>query len=86
MSSINYKKRLLATSIAFAISGLAAPVLAADEAKEKDIETIQVSGIRASQKEALNSKYNAEPMINKKNEKIRSVGVTPCQSAWRKGA
>jgi len=37
MSSINYKKRLLATSIAFAISGLAAPVLAADEAKVKDI-------------------------------------------------
>lgn len=64
MSSINYKKRLLATSIAVAIGGIAAPALAADEKQAKEIETISVSGIRASQKEALNSKRFANAVVD----------------------
>jgi len=65
MSSITFNKRLVASSIALAISGVAAPALAAEETKaKKNIETIQVSGIRASQKEALNSKRFANAVVD----------------------
>jgi iron complex outermembrane receptor protein len=65
MSSITFKKRLVASSIALAISGVAAPALAADDDKKaKNIETIQVTGIRASQKEALNSKRFANAVVD----------------------
>jgi len=64
MSSITFNKRLLASSIALAVSGVAAPALAAEETKAKNIETIQVSGIRASQKEALNSKRFANAVVD----------------------
>jgi len=64
MSSITFNKRLLASSIALAVSSVAAPALAAEETKAKNIETIQVSGIRASQKEALNSKRFANAVVD----------------------
>mgnify|MGYP000044158319 CR=1 FL=1 len=34
----------------------------------------------------LKEKNIAEPMMNKKNGKTKSVGVAPCQSACNKGA
>ncbi|MDP2559881.1 TonB-dependent receptor [Psychrobium sp. 1_MG-2023] len=65
MSSINFKKHLLASSIAVAVSGVAiTPALAADKDEAKEIETIQVSGIRGSLKAALNSKRFANAVVD----------------------
>jgi iron complex outermembrane receptor protein len=66
MSSKKFKKGVLASSIAFVLSGGAAPmVMAAEEANaEKDIEVIQVTGIRGSNKASLNGKRFSNAVVD----------------------
>lgn len=68
MSSITFKKGILATSIAMILAGGATPSAMAVEAgankKEKEIEVIQVTGIRGSLKEALNQKRFADAVVD----------------------
>ena len=68
MSSINFNKRLLASSIAVVMSGAALPALAADKVDDKtaakDIEVISVSGIRASSKASINTKRFATSQVD----------------------
>lgn len=65
MSRIIFKKHLLATSIAVATCGAATPVLAAEtESAKKDVEVIQVSGIRGSLKANVNAKRFADSVVD----------------------
>ncbi|NRA70045.1 MAG: TonB-dependent receptor [Gammaproteobacteria bacterium] len=67
MSKINFKKHLLATSVAIGMGSLTAiPVIAAEKAGKvaSDVEVIQVTGIRASQKQALNVKRFANAVVD----------------------
>ena len=67
MSTKNFKKGVLASSIALIIAGGASSqAMAADEQKsaDKEIEVIQVTGIRGSQKEALNQKRFANAVVD----------------------
>ncbi len=59
MSTITFKKGVLASSIAMILAGVSSQAMAADEAKEvkkDDVEVIQVTGIRGSLKASLNGK------------------------------
>ncbi|NRA61648.1 MAG: TonB-dependent receptor [Psychrobium sp.] len=67
MSKVNFKINLLATSVAVGISSLAAmPAMAAEDTDKvsKKIEAIQVTGMRASQKQALNVKRFANAVVD----------------------
>ena len=67
MSTKYFKKGVLASSIAMVLAGGAAPyAMAAEEAKatNKEIEVIQVRGIRGSLKEALNQKRFADAVVD----------------------
>ena len=68
MSTIKFKKGILATSIAMILSGgVSTSALAADKAKDsnqdKKIEVIQVTGIRGSLKANLNAKRFANSVV-----------------------
>jgi iron complex outermembrane receptor protein len=68
MSSKTFKKGVLASSIAMVLAGGASPfAMAAEDAAttaDKDIERIQVTGIRGSLKAALNQKRFADAVID----------------------
>jgi len=67
MSTKNFKKGVLASSIALIIAGgVSSQAMAADEAKsaDKEIEVIQVTGIRGSLKEALNQKRFSDAVVD----------------------
>ncbi|NQY89037.1 MAG: TonB-dependent receptor [Colwellia sp.] len=67
MSTKTFKKGVLASSIALIIAaGVSSQAMAADEKKsaDKEIEVIQVTGIRGSQKEALNQKRFANAVVD----------------------
>jgi iron complex outermembrane receptor protein len=66
MSSKIFKKGVLASSIALIIAGGTAPiVMAAEETQaDKEIEVIQVTGIRGSLKAALNQKRFADAVVD----------------------
>ncbi len=66
MSSKTFKKGLLASSIAMVLAGGATPfAMAADEAKaEKEIEVIQVTGIRGSNRASVNSKRFSDAVVD----------------------
>jgi len=66
MSSKTFKKGVLATSIAMILAGgVSTTAMAADKAKaEKEIEVIQVTGIRGSLKANLNAKRFAESVVD----------------------
>jgi iron complex outermembrane receptor protein len=67
MSSKTFKKGLLASSIALVLAGGATPfAMAAEEVKavEKEVERIQVTGMRGSLKEALNQKRFANAVVD----------------------
>ena len=68
MSSKTFKKGVLASSIAMILAGGASPFAMAAEANtanaDKDIERIQVTGIRGSLKAALNQKRFADAVID----------------------
>ena len=65
MSSKTFKKGMLASSIAMILAGgTSSFAMAAEEAKaDKEIEVIQVTGIRGSLKAALNSKRFANAVV-----------------------
>jgi len=66
MSSKTFKKGALASSIALILAGGTAPmVMAAEEAKaEKEIEVIQVTGIRGSLKANVNAKRFSDSVVD----------------------
>jgi len=65
MSTKTFKKGVLASSIAFILAGGAAPmVMAAEEAADKDIEVIEVKGIRGSLKENINAKRFSDTVVD----------------------
>ncbi|MFT5758269.1 MAG: iron complex outermembrane receptor protein [Alteromonadaceae bacterium] len=66
MSSNKFKKGVLASSIAMILAGGATPfAMAAEEAKkDKEIEVIQVTGIRGSLKAALNQKRFSDAVVD----------------------
>jgi iron complex outermembrane receptor protein len=68
MSSITFKKGLLASSIAMVLAGASAQATAADEAAVKvnkdEVEVIQVKGIRGSLKASLNAKRFSNAVID----------------------
>ncbi|MFK5892373.1 MAG: TonB-dependent receptor [Pseudomonadota bacterium] len=69
MSTIKFKKGILATSIAMILSGgVSTSVLAADQAKisnkDKKIEVIEVTGIRGSLKANLNTKRYSDSIVD----------------------
>jgi len=66
MSSKTFKKGVLASSIALILAGGTAPmVMAAEEAKaEKEIEVIQVTGIRGSNRASINAKRFADGVVD----------------------
>jgi len=66
MSSITFKKGLLASSIAMILAGTSSVALAAEESKvnKEEIEVIQVSGIRGSTKASINGKRFATSQVD----------------------
>jgi iron complex outermembrane receptor protein len=66
MSSITFKKGVLATSIAMILAGGASTsVMAAEKAKaEKEIEIIQVTGLRGSLKANVNAKRFSDSVVD----------------------
>jgi len=65
MSSKTFKKGVLASSIALILaSGTAPMVMAAEEAADKEIEVIQVTGIRGSMKANINAKRFADSIVD----------------------
>ncbi len=66
MSSKTFKKGALASSIALILAGGTAPmVMAAEEAKaEKEIEVIQVTGLRGSLKANVNAKRFSDSVVD----------------------
>ncbi|MCJ8320265.1 MAG: TonB-dependent receptor plug domain-containing protein, partial [Colwellia sp.] len=67
MSSKTFKKGVLASSIALILAGGTAPmVMAAEEAKsaDKDMEVIQVTGIRGSLKASINGKRFSDAVVD----------------------
>lgn len=67
MSTIIFKKHLLATSIAVILSGTAiTPVVAAEQEKSvaDDVETIEVRGIRRSLQKSMNTKRFANSVVD----------------------
>ncbi len=65
MSFKTFKKGALASSIALILAGGTAPmVMAAEEAADKDIEVIQVTGIRGSLKENINAKRFSDSIVD----------------------
>lgn len=67
MSTITFKKHLLASSIAVVLSGAAfTPAIAAEQkaAVSDDVETITVSGIRGSLKASVNAKRFSDGVVD----------------------
>ena len=64
MSSKTFKKGVLASSIAMIIAGGATPLAMAAEGAEKEIEVIEVTGIRGSTKAAINGKRFANSQVD----------------------
>lgn len=66
MSSITFKKGVLASSIALILAGGTAPMaMAAEEEKaDKEIEVIQVTGIRGSMKANINAKRFSDSIVD----------------------
>ncbi len=65
MSSKTFKKGVLASSIAMVLGGGVAPLaMAADGADKKEIEVIEVTGIRGSSKASINGKRFADSQID----------------------
>jgi len=65
MSSKTFKKGALASSIALILAGGTAPmVMAAEEAAEKEIEVIQVTGLRGSLKANVNAKRFSDSVVD----------------------
>lgn len=65
MSSKIFKKGVLASSIALILaSGTAPMVMAAEEATDKEIEVIKVTGIRGSLKASLNGKRFSDAVVD----------------------
>jgi len=65
MSSKTFKKGVLASSIALILAGGTAPmVMAAEKAAEKEIEVIQVTGLRGSLKANVNAKRFSDSVVD----------------------
>ena len=67
MSTKTFKKGMLASSIALVLAGGATPfAMAAEEnkASDKEVERIQVTGIRGSLKENINAKRFADSVVD----------------------
>ncbi|GAA6203719.1 TonB-dependent receptor [Thalassotalea sp. SU-HH00458] len=64
MSSKTFKKGVLASSIAMIIAGGATPLAMAAEGAEKEIEVIEVTGIRGSTKASINGKRFADSQVD----------------------
>ncbi|MDO6447312.1 TonB-dependent receptor plug domain-containing protein, partial [Colwellia sp. 1_MG-2023] len=64
MSSKTFKKGVLASSIAMIIAGGATPLAMAAEGAEKEIEVIEVTGIRGSTKASINGKRFANSQVD----------------------
>jgi len=68
MSSIKFKKGILATSIAMILAGVSSQAMAAEEAtadkKEQEVEVIEVRGIRGSLKANINAKRFADSVVD----------------------
>ncbi|HEX5793582.1 MAG TPA: TonB-dependent receptor, partial [Rheinheimera sp.] len=64
MNSITVKPALLSLAISLAMSPHISAEQATDNAKEQDVERIQVSGIRSSIKESLFQKQNATSVVD----------------------
>jgi len=66
MSSIKFKKGVLASSIALVLASGAAPfaMAAEDKTADKEVERIQVTGIRGSLKENINAKRFSDNVVD----------------------
>ncbi|GHE95355.1 TonB-dependent receptor [Thalassotalea profundi] len=65
MSSITFKKGVLASTIAMVLAGGATPfAIAAEEAADQKTEVIEVRGIRGSLKENINAKRFADSVVD----------------------
>ncbi|MCI2283604.1 TonB-dependent receptor plug domain-containing protein [Colwellia sp. MSW7] len=65
MSTTTFKRGVLASSIALILAGGVAPmVMAAEDAAEKEMEVIRVSGIRGSMKENINAKRFSDSIVD----------------------
>jgi len=64
MSSKTFKKGVLASSIAMVLAGGAAPFAMAAESADKEIEVIEVTGIRGSSKASINGKRFADSQVD----------------------
>ena len=68
MSTITFKKGVLASSIAMILAGVSSQAIAADEAASKinkdEVEIIQVTGIRGSMKENINAKRFSNSVVD----------------------
>lgn len=65
MSTINFKKHMLATSVAVALAGGASvPAFASGQEADENIEKIEVRGIRGSLKENINAKRFSDNVVD----------------------
>lgn len=64
MSSKTFKKGVLASSIAMVLAGGAAPLAMANDGADKDVEVIEVTGIRGSTKASINTKRFANSQVD----------------------
>ena len=66
MSTITFKKGVLASSIAMILAGVSSQSMAAEEAavKKDEVEIIQVTGIRGSLKASLNGKRFSDAVVD----------------------
>ena len=64
MSSKTFKKGVLASSIAMVLAGGAAPLAMAADGADKEVEVIEVTGIRGSTKASINGKRFADSQVD----------------------
>ncbi|WP_286233734.1 TonB-dependent receptor domain-containing protein [Thalassotalea sediminis] len=64
MSSKTFKKGVLASSIAMVLAGGATPLAMAAEGADKEVEVIEVTGIRGSTKASINGKRFADSQVD----------------------
>ncbi|MDO6428540.1 TonB-dependent receptor [Thalassotalea sp. 1_MG-2023] len=64
MKKVTFKKGVLASSIAMVLAGGAAPLAMAEQGVEKEVEVIEVTGIRGSTKASINGKRFADSQVD----------------------
>ncbi|GHF77406.1 TonB-dependent receptor [Thalassotalea marina] len=64
MSSKTFKKGVLASTIAMVLAGGATPLAMANDGADKDVEVIEVTGIRGSTKASINAKRFASSQVD----------------------